>query len=1107
MKITPPLPQAFHAPLLAQLAVLICLSLTSLVPWTAHATTTSEQLYISSVMTLNGNGSMDGQNYNSVGTRGIFFTTGPSGPYKINLLKIAFWTTTGSIGDTYTYKIDVRNVSGGLPGASLFATDAITWRSTNIPFTVQNVDLSAAELPNISSLAFQANTSYSIVFYGMSSANVGMLRNSITGAASTVTYQQGFSNAGFFQNGFTYTGSHSISLGVTAPTVTASTSSVALGTTTAGTASTPAQSFTVGGSNLTADLIVTAPTGVELSKDSGSTWQTSETLTPSDGTVSTTTIQARTSAGASTGSISGNITCASSGATTQNVSVTGTVNSPSYVVTNNNDSGAGSLRAAISSANGTSGAIITFDPTFFATPKTITLTSGSMTISSALTIQGPGANALAVNGGGTDRIFFVTGDSSKTISGLTLTNGHAVGSDNNGGGGAIFNVGGGPMSNASLTLDSCAITGSTADTFGGGILNFDKLTVSNSTISGNTANGAAIGGGGIDSVGDLTMKNSTLSGNSAPNATSGGGGLFSGAPAQISNSTITNNQASFVAGGIAVGNFSVTVGNSIIAANQNNATLPDVGGNDSFTSQGHNLIGNKGTVTGFTNEVNGDIVGTSSPPIDPMLSPLQNNGGPTQTHALLTGSRAINAGDNTLATNAGLTTDQRGVGFPRTNGTTVDIGALEALLFTPTLTNAKTDEDVQSSSGLVITANVADGGGTTNYKITNILGGSLFKNDGTTAISAGSFITKAEGLAGLKFTPSANLFGPVTTFSFDVQASVSAADAGLKDAVVTATITVNPVADVPTVTNSSATTSTQTTSGLVISRNAVDSTEIAFFKITNIQHGTLFKNNGTTVISAGDFITFAEGNAGLKFTPANGFSGQATFDVAGSVDNAGAGLGPVATATINMGTANPTAVQIGVTGALNRQNGLYELTANVTNSTALDINGFRLHVDYSSYVTAFPSLKLQNATSYASYPDVYVDYPYPVKVGATVPVRLSFYTSNRAFPNPFSPVLSVATLSTSQTAQPNAPGVQVDRVLALNPGPIQTMLLEFPSLAGHWYRISYSSNDMSHWFYAAIPVQATGSRTQWIDTGAPLTDSPPSSVTSRFYKVSEIVTP
>ena len=194
------------------------------------------------------------------------------------------------------------------------------------------------------------------------------------------------------------------------------------------------------------------------------------------------------------------------------------------------------------------------------------------------------------------------------------------------------------------------------------------------------------------------------------------------------------------------------------------------------------------------------------------------------------------------------------------------------------------------------------------------------------------------------------------------------------------------------------------------------------------------------------------------------------------------------------------------TATLNRQTGLYELTVDVTNTSASDTNGFRLFVDISSYLTSFPSLKLQNATSSAP---VYIDYPYPVKAGAKVPVRLSFYTSNRSFPTTLNPVLDVAPLAASQTAQPNAPGVQVDRVLALNPGPNQTILLEFPSVVGRWYRISYSSNDMSHWFYSAIPLQATGSRTQWIDSGAPLTDSPPAppNVTSRFYKVSEIVTP
>ncbi|MCV5232126.1 hypothetical protein OFC56_33730, partial [Escherichia coli] len=75
--------------------------------------------------------------------------------------------------------------------------------------------------------------------------------------------------------------------------------------------------------------------------------------------------------------------------------------------------------------------------------------------------------------------------------------------------------------------------------------------------------------------------------------------------------------------------------------------------------------------------------------------------------------------------------DQRGTGFPRVQGTTVDIGAYEALLYTPTLSATTTNEATLSSSGLVITANTADAGGTTNYKITGITGGTLYKNDGS----------------------------------------------------------------------------------------------------------------------------------------------------------------------------------------------------------------------------------------------------------------------------------------------------------------------------------------------------------------------------------------
>ena len=83
----------------------------------------------------------------------------------------------------------------------------------------------------------------------------------------------------------------------------------------------------------------------------------------------------------------------------------------------------------------------------------------------------------------------------------------------------------------------------------------------------------------------------------------------------------------------------------------------------------------------------------------------------------------------------------------------------------------------------------------------------------------------------------------------------------------TASLVINPVADTPSVTNATTNEDTQTTSGLVISRNAADGAEVTHFKITGISNGTLYKNDGTTQITNGTFITFAEGNAGLKFTP------------------------------------------------------------------------------------------------------------------------------------------------------------------------------------------------------------------------------------------------
>ena len=192
------------------------LALTAIVMGSAAS---ASVLYVSETMTFNSRGTMEGASYNSLGSRGVFFTTGPSGPYTINLLDTVFMTDTGvAAGDTFTFNLDVRNVSGGLPGTTLFATDTVTWQSTSAPATEQNVNLRQADLPNISSYAFQSNTAYSLVLYGMEylgspNNKVAMMRNTTLAAASTVSYTDGFSNAGFFQNNFTYAGSHSISIG------------------------------------------------------------------------------------------------------------------------------------------------------------------------------------------------------------------------------------------------------------------------------------------------------------------------------------------------------------------------------------------------------------------------------------------------------------------------------------------------------------------------------------------------------------------------------------------------------------------------------------------------------------------------------------------------------------------------------------------------------------------------------------------------------------------------------------------------------------------------------------------------------------------------------
>ncbi len=217
-------------------------------------------------------------------------------------------------------------------------------------------------------------------------------------------------------------------------------------------------------------------------------------------------------------------------------------------VTNDGDSGNGSLRQALASA--VAGETIKFARSAYGT---ITLTSGLLEVATRVTINGPGADNVTINGNNAFQDFQVDSGATATISGLTITGG--VDSQSGAGGGGIVN-------NGTLTVANCTITDNSSNDAigGGGIVNDGTLTVTNSLVTGNSA--AAGSGGGINNngTGTLTVTGSTITNNSAP--TGDGGGFANGAGALIvRDSVVTNNTAS-EGGGISdnLGTLTVTRG-------------------------------------------------------------------------------------------------------------------------------------------------------------------------------------------------------------------------------------------------------------------------------------------------------------------------------------------------------------------------------------------------------------------------------------------------------------------------------------------------------------------------------------------------------------------
>jgi hypothetical protein len=459
-----------------------------------------------------------------------------------------------------------------------------------------------------------------------------------------------------------------------------------------------------------------------------------------------------------------------------------------FAVSNLNDSGPGSLRAAISAAETAPGC----GTVTFASGLHGTINLGSpLELSGNLTIQGPGASAIVLNGQYATQDLVVDAGATASISGLTVTagfgtagggllnqgnltlanmtfrdndagDGRHVTGDSPGTGGAIDNVAG-----ATLTISSSQFTRNYAynGQGGGAITNSGSLTLSTSTFTGNTVRYGGIASGpdgaalystatasvdrstftgnsfnSVDSTGNLTLRRSTITGDSivglvcsgaatidsctvSGNGAAGGSSVYSdggvfvsrGGMVTLVNSTLADNQGAglmvmrgtsatvrptvvsiaectiagntgtapstdTIAGAginvVSVGlSTQISLHNTIVAGNRvvpsgGTAFLHDLNTGTNppkYISLGYNLIQAAGGVT-FSGTTAGNIYG-----VDPKLGPLANNGGPTQTMALLAASPAIDAGDPNQASLP--PTDQRGL--PRVAHGRVDIGAFE----------------------------------------------------------------------------------------------------------------------------------------------------------------------------------------------------------------------------------------------------------------------------------------------------------------------------------------------------------------------------------------------------------------------------------------------
>ncbi|MBV8858069.1 MAG: DUF4214 domain-containing protein [Acidobacteria bacterium] len=558
-----------------------------------------------------------------------------------------------------------------------------------------------------------------------------------------------------------------------------------------------------------------------------------------------------------------------------------TVNSTSDVVGND---GLCTLREAITSANtdaasgaaaGECAAGSGDDVIYLSVSGAINLTAALPALSSNVEIVGgPDAQSLAVrhDTGGDYRVFNVTAGATVTIWRLTISRGIA--------------------------------------TSGGGILNAGTLTLNGCVVSGNQTTQGSSGNPGGD----------------------GGGVSVGGAKATFTNCTIVNNRtgsgmAGGYGGGIAAGGppGSTTLGNTLVA---NNTVPPGGSGTDihsEVNSLDYNLIRNTSgaTIHGSTAH---NIYGQ-----DPLLGPLTDNGGPTQTHALLAGSPALDAGGNALARDANnntLTADQRGAGRFAGAGQTIDIGAFE---FHPSLEDI-TPKTTPEETTLLFPFSIGD-------STANVTSVTAVSDNQTVAPNAGLFVAGDGPVRLLQLTPAVNQSG---TANITVTVKVSGGPP-MSD---TFQLTVTPVNDAPvnTVPGPQATVQHAPVVFSAANSNAISVADIDAG--TDPIKVTLNATGGAVTLGSTSGLSFVTGDgaddasvsfngtvaavnaalAGLSFKPAQGFSGAASLQIVTDDqghNGSGGALSDTDTVTINVAAG----------GTLQFSASNYEVNENGTSAT------------------------------------------------------------------------------------------------------------------------------------------------------------------------------